>query len=95
VVGDFFQQTIAAGLIDGAVEFPFARPTESILEPLIKATKEWLSSIFEGLFGKRSTPPPQRDAPAPRYEPPPERSAPGRPLTKEQLQNKLRQIQEE
>lgn len=95
VVGDFFQQTAASRLIDGAVEFPFARPTESIWDPYIDAAKDWFGGIFEGLFGRRSTPAPRRDPPPPRYDFPPERRGPDQPITKERLQEMLRQKQEE
>jgi penicillin-binding protein 1A len=60
VVSDFFQQTIAARLIDGRAEFPFARPSESIWDPLIDAAKEWLGGIFKDWLGK-TDPPPRRD----------------------------------
>jgi penicillin-binding protein 1A len=94
VVGDFFQQTVASRLLDGAVEFPFARPTESIWDPYIDAAKDWFGGLFEGLFGKSSTPAPRRDPP-PRYELPPERGEPDQPITKERLQEILKQKQEE
>ncbi|HXV48280.1 MAG TPA: transglycosylase domain-containing protein [Candidatus Binatia bacterium] len=99
VVGDFFQQTIAARLIDGGVEFPFARPTESVLEPLIDATKDWFSSIFEGLFGKRSPSPTPRDSPPDRLEDLPERQPDQKELErqreKEGLMEWLRQKREQ
>ena len=57
VVGDFFQQTIAARLIDGRAEFPFARPHESIWDPYIDSAKEWLfGTLRDWLFGERAKP---------------------------------------
>jgi penicillin-binding protein 1A len=96
VVADFFQQTLASRLIDGGVEFPFARPSESIWEPFIDAAKDWFGGIFEGLFGK-SSPSPRHDTlpPAPRYETLPERDELERPLTKERLQEMLEQKQKQ
>jgi penicillin-binding protein 1A len=46
VVSDFFQQTFASRLVDGGAEFPFARPYDSIWEPLYDAAKDWLGGIF-------------------------------------------------
>jgi penicillin-binding protein 1A len=57
VVGDFFQQTLAARLIDGSAEFPFARPYDSIWDPLFDAAKEWLGGILgDWLLKERSNP---------------------------------------
>jgi penicillin-binding protein 1A len=89
VVGDFFQQALAARLIDGGAEFPFARPQDSILEPFFDAAKEWLGGVFKDwLFGERSKPPRRnlqdqatRSEPAQRAPREPERQ-----LTKEQLE---------
>jgi penicillin-binding protein 1A len=95
VVGDFFQQTLAARLIDGSVEFPFARPHDSIWEPLLDAAKEWFGGIFnDWLFGERAKP-------APLASPPPDRDLQReqreleRQLTKERLLEILRQKQEQ
>ena len=60
VVGDFFQQTLAARLIDGRAEFPFARPTESIWDPLLDAAKEWLGGIFKDWLWKENPNPTER-----------------------------------
>jgi penicillin-binding protein 1A len=62
VVGDFFQQTLSAQLIDGGAEFPFARPYDSIWDPVFDATKEWLGGIFRDLFSKEKPNPPPRPA---------------------------------
>jgi penicillin-binding protein 1A len=95
VVGEFFQQALMSGLVSAAVEFPFARPSDSIWEPFIDAAKEWFGGIFEGLFGK-SKPPPRRDPPPqwPRYEPPPRERRLERPWANEQLMEQLREKQE-
>ena len=100
VVGDFFQQTLAARLIDGNVEFPFARPQDSISEPYLDAAKEWFGGIFKDwLFGERAKPPPpanrdvQREAPRPEQTQREPREL-ERPLTKERLLELLREKQE-
>jgi penicillin-binding protein 1A len=97
VVGDFFQQALAARLIDGAAEFPFARPQDSILDPFFDAAKEWLGGIFKDwLFGE-SAKPPRRNLQdqATRSEPTQrERREPERQLTKEQLLELSREKQE-
>jgi penicillin-binding protein 1A len=99
VVGDFFQQTLAARLIDGGAEFPFARPHESIWEPFFDAAKEWLGGIFKDwLFGESAKPPPHRDLQpeAQRSEPTqPEQRELERQLTKEHLLELLRNKQEQ
>jgi penicillin-binding protein 1A len=99
VVGDFFQQAIAARLIDGAAEFPFARPQDSIFEPFFDAAKDWLGGIFKDwLFGE-SVKPPRRNLQdqAARTEPTQRepRAAPERQLSKEQLLEQLREKQEQ
>jgi len=59
VVGDFFQQTLAARLIDGGAEFPFARPQDSIWEPYLDSAREWLGGILRDWWlGERPKPPP-------------------------------------
>jgi penicillin-binding protein 1A len=95
VVGDFFQQTLAARLIDGGAEFPFARPHESIWEPFFDAAKEWFGGIFKDwLFGERAKPPRNElQAEGPRSEPAQRELA--RQPTKEQLLEILRQKQEQ
>ena len=65
VVSDFFQQTLAAGLIDGVAEFPFARPSESIWDPLVDAAKEWLGGLLKDWLGKEKPNPPPRSQPRP------------------------------
>jgi penicillin-binding protein 1A len=101
VVGDFFQQTLAARLIDGNVEFPFARPQEPILEPYLDAAKEWFGGIFKDwFFGERTKPTPapnrglEREAPRPE-QPQREPRELERPRTKERLLELLRQKQEQ
>jgi hypothetical protein len=68
------------------------------LEPLIDATKDWFSSIFEGLFGKRSPSPTPRDAPPDRLDNLPERQPNHKELErqreKEGLMEWLRQKRE-
>ncbi|MGH7847120.1 MAG: penicillin-binding protein 1A [Candidatus Binatia bacterium] len=61
VVGDFFQQILAARLIDGGAEFPFDRPYDSIWEPFFDAAKEWLGGIFRDWLLKERANPPRRD----------------------------------
>jgi penicillin-binding protein 1A len=92
VVGDFFQQALAARLIDGGAEFPFARPQDSILEPFFDAAKEWLGGIFKDwLFGERAKPPRRNlQDQATRSQPAPERQ-----LTKEQLLKLSREKEEQ
>jgi penicillin-binding protein 1A len=73
VVGEFFQQALGSGLVNGSAEFPFARPTESLWEPFIDAAKEWFGGMFEGMFGKSKVPPRRDPVPSwPRYEPAPQ-----------------------
>jgi penicillin-binding protein 1A len=94
VVGDFFQQALAARLVDPGVEFPFERPRESILDDYLDAAKEWFGGIFRdwwfGQGAKTSPPsnrqPPQRGKTQSEQEP---------QLTKERLFEILRQKREE
>jgi penicillin-binding protein 1A len=99
VVGDFFQQALAARLIDSGAEFPFERPHDSIWEPFLDAAKEWFGGIFKDwLFGEGAKPIPRRDLQreAPRSEPTQrEQRELERPLTKEQLLERLREKQEQ
>jgi penicillin-binding protein 1A len=60
VVSEFFQQTLSARLIDGRAEFPFARPSESIWDPLVDAAKEWLGGLLRDWFGKEKPNPSER-----------------------------------
>ena len=98
LVGDFFQQTLSARLIDSGAEFPFERPHDSIWEPYLDAAKEWFGGIFKDwLFGETAKPP-RRDLQreATRSEPPQrEQREPERQPTKEQLLEILRQKQEQ
>ncbi|HXV78348.1 MAG TPA: transglycosylase domain-containing protein [Candidatus Binatia bacterium] len=99
VVGDFFQQTLAARLIDAGAEFPFARPHESIWEPFFDAAKEWLGGIFKDwLFGERASQPSRRDLERKTQRPEATRREQReleRQLTKERLLEILRQKQEQ
>jgi penicillin-binding protein 1A len=99
LVGDFFQQTLDTRLIDGGAQFPFARPQDSIWEPVFDAAKEWFGGIFKDwLFGERAKPPPRRDlqGEASRSEPTQrEQRELERQPTNEQLLERLRQKQEQ
>jgi penicillin-binding protein 1A len=65
LVGDFFQQTLDTGLIDGAVRFPYSRPRDSIWDPYFDAAKEWLfDSVRDWLLGERP-----KAAPLPQWPP--------------------------
>ncbi len=71
VVGDFFQQALAARLIDTFARYPFSRPDDSIWEPYMEIAKEWLFGLVKDWWlGERP-----RQAPQP---PPQPRSDPGR-----------------
>ena len=94
VVGDFFQHALAARLVDSRAEFPFARPQDSIWEPLFDAAKEWFGGIFKDwLFGE-SAKSPRRElqAEAPRSEPAQRQQ---RQPTQEQLQERLKEQREQ
>ena len=99
LVGDFFQQTLTARLIDSGTEFPFERPHDSIWEPFLDSAKEWFGGIFKDwLFGERAKPTPRRDlqSEAPKSEPTQrEQRELERPLTKEQLLDRLRERREQ
>jgi penicillin-binding protein 1A len=107
VVGDFFQHTLAARLIDAGAEFPFARPRDSIWEPYLDAAKEWFGGIFKDwLFGERAKPAPlppprrelEREAPRSELEESRERQAQRsleRQREKERLLERLRQKREQ
>lgn len=99
VVGDFFQQTLSARLIDTNAEFPFARPQDSIWEPYLEAAKEWLfDAVKDWLFGQETKPRPRRD-----LQRDTQRAGPTehgqreleKPMTKERLLELLRQKQAE
>jgi penicillin-binding protein 1A len=102
LVGDFFQQTLAARLLDGGAEFPFARPQEPIWEPYFDSAKEWLfGTVREWLFGEKTKPPPpprrnlEREAPKERLEDSQELRRLERQSEKEQLMERLRQKREQ
>jgi penicillin-binding protein 1A len=97
VVGDFFQQTLTARLIDSSAEFPFERPQDSIWEPFFDAAKDWFGGIFKDwLFGERAKPPRRElQSDATRSEPPQREQREERQPTKEQLLELLRQKQEQ
>jgi penicillin-binding protein 1A len=100
VVGDFFQQTVAARLIDGKAEFPFARPQDSVWEPYFDAAKDWLfDTVKDWLFGANDKPSPRRDLQreAMRSDPSQreQQKELERPLTKDQILDRLRQKQEQ
>jgi penicillin-binding protein 1A len=83
VVGDFFQQTFSARLIDSSAEFPFERPHDSFWEPYLDAAKEWFGGIFrDWLFGERAKPTP--------FPPPPRHD-----LEREPLRDRLEDSQEQ
>ncbi|HEY1234580.1 MAG TPA: transglycosylase domain-containing protein [Candidatus Binatia bacterium] len=93
VVGDFFQHGFAARLIDARAEFPFAKPQDSIWEPLFDAAKEWFGGIFKDwLFGEIAKPS-RRNLQAEVRSEPPQRQQPS--LTTEQLQDALRERKEQ
>jgi penicillin-binding protein 1A len=100
LVGDFFQATLDARFVDGAAQFPYARPREYIWDPYVDRAKDWLlGPVLDWLFGDKgrpaSRPPPTRDleseAPRDRIEDPQER----RRMEKERLMERLRQKQEQ
>ena len=99
VVADFFQQTLAARLIDGKAEFPFARPQDSIWEPYFDAAKDWLfDTVKDWLFGADPKPSPRRDLQREAMRPDPsqrEQKELEGPLTKDQILDLLRQKQEQ
>ena len=98
VVGDFFQQILAARLIDVNAEFPFPRPQDSIWEPHLDAAKDWLfDTVKDWLFGARAKPP-RRDLQREATRPEPsqrEQKELERQLTKEQILDLLKQKQEQ
>ena len=79
VVGDFFQQALAARLIDAGAEFPFRRPTDSTLDPFLDSAREWFGPVLDWIFGsnEKSAPRPrryqERQAPQPGETAPDER----------------------
>jgi penicillin-binding protein 1A len=97
VVGDFFQQTLTARLIDSSAEFPFERPQDSIWEPFFDAAKDWFGGIFKDwLFGERAKPPRRElQSEATPSEPVQREQREERQLTKEQLLERLREKQEQ
>jgi penicillin-binding protein 1A len=110
LVGDFFQRTLDAQLIDGGARFPYERPSDSIWEPLFDTAREWLGGIVKDWWLGESAkpaplppPPPRRDfereAPRERFEDLPERQRDQRELErqreKEGLMEWLRQKREQ
>jgi penicillin-binding protein 1A len=99
VVGDFFQQTLAARLIDTNAEFPFARPRDSIWEPYFEAAKEWLfDAVKDWLFREEAKPLPRRDLQRDTQRAEPTEHGQReleRPITKDHLLERLRQKQAE
>ena len=100
LVGDFFQAALDARFVDGAAQFPYARPREYIWDPYVDRAKDWLlGPVLDWLFGDKgkpaSRPPPTRDlereAPRDRIEDPQER----RRMEKERLMESLRRKQEQ
>jgi penicillin-binding protein 1A len=71
LVGDFFQEALAARFIDPYARYPFSRPDEPILEPYLEIAKEWLFGIVRDWWLGEST----KTAPVP---PLPPRRDPGR-----------------
>jgi penicillin-binding protein 1A len=102
LVGEFFQQALAARLVDGRAEFPFARPSESIWDPYIDTAKDLFGATLDWLFGKGNKPsssPPLRDfdreAPRDRLDDPQDQRRLERQQEKERLMEKLRQKQDQ
>jgi penicillin-binding protein 1A len=100
LVGDFFQAALDARFVDGAAQFPYARPREYIWDPYVDRAKDWLlGPVLDWLFGDKgkpaSRPPPTRDlereAPRDRIEDPQER----RRMEKDRLMESLRRKQEQ
>jgi penicillin-binding protein 1A len=90
LVGDFFQRTLDAQLIDGGTRFPYERPYDSIWEPFFDAAREWLGGIVKDWWlGERAKPPPpprrdfEREAPHDRFEDLPERQRDQRDLERQ------------
>jgi penicillin-binding protein 1A len=68
LVGDFFQRTLNTHLIDGSARFPYERPYNSILEPVLDSAKELFWDILKNWWlGDKTTP-------APSSPPPPRRN---------------------
>jgi penicillin-binding protein 1A len=97
VIGDFFQLALAQHLVDPSVQFPFARPTESIFTPIFDAAKDWFGNILDGIFGNKPANPP-RDLPPPppqRSDDPQEQRRLERQSEKDRLMERLRQKREQ
>jgi penicillin-binding protein 1A len=59
LVGDFFRQALDARLINGGARFPYARPSDSILDPYLDLAKKWLfGTVRDWLLGEPAKPPP-------------------------------------
>ncbi len=103
LVGDFFQQTIDARLVDGNARFPYARPREPVWDPYIDTAKDFFGSALDWLFGSRDKPssssPPrrelEREPPRDREDDPQERRRLERQSEKERLMDRLQQKREQ
>jgi penicillin-binding protein 1A len=101
LVGDFFQQTLSARLIDAGAEFPFERPRDPVWEPYFDSAKEWLGGILDWVFGESAKPAPpprrrlEREIPRDRFDDPEEQRKLENQLQKERLMERLRQKREQ
>jgi len=79
LVGDFFRQSLDARFIDGGARFPYARPSDSIMDPYLDSAREWLfGTLRDWLFGEPAKPRPlppwpkrrdlEREAPRERFD---------------------------
>lgn len=93
LVGDFFQRTLDAQLIDGAARFPYERPPESIWEPFLDSAREWFGGIFKDWFGEEKPLPPRRleppQRPQERLEDWPERQPDQREMERQREKQRL------
>jgi penicillin-binding protein 1A len=64
VVGDFFQQALAARLIDSGARYPFSRPGGSIWDPYLEIAKEWFFGAVRDWWRGEA----EQKRPAPRRE---------------------------
>lgn len=91
LVGDFFQHSLNAQLIDSAARFPYDQPGESFWGSLIDAAKEWFGSWFKDAPSREKIAPPPRG----QLTDPQEQQRLERQAQKEQLLEKLRQKREQ
>jgi penicillin-binding protein 1A len=47
LVGDFFQHSLDARLIDSGSRFPYDRPYDSVWDPIVDTAKEWFGNIVK------------------------------------------------